>query len=268
MFSMKPPALLLLLLGLAAQSAAVDIIAHRGASHDAPENTLAAFKLGWEQGADGVELDIWLSKDGKIVCLHDADTKRTAGVAKKVAESTLAELRALEAGAWKDAKWRGEKIPTLTEALTAIPSGKRLVIEVKAGVEILPSLVRDLRAAGKPDAQLVIISFKHDVCAEAKRLFPKIPVLYLSSFKQDKDTGAWSPLAAELIEKAKSAGLDGLNLSHKGPLDAGFVKQTHAAGLKFYVWTVNDAEIAHKLLAIGVDGITTDRPGWLREQLR
>lgn len=265
---MKPLALLLLLLGLAAQTAAVDIIGHRGASHDAPENTLAAFKLGWAQGADAVELDIWLTKDDQIICLHDADTKRTTGVLKKAAESTLAELRALDAGTWKDAKWRGEKLPTLTEALAIIPPGKRLVIEVKAGVEILPALARDLRAAGRPDAQLIIISFKHDVCAGAKQLFPKIPVLYLSSFKQDKATGAWTPTAEELIQKAKAARLDGLNLSFKGPLDAGFVKQTHAAGLKFYVWTVNDAEIARKLLAAGADGITTDRPGWLREQLR
>lgn len=265
---MKPLALLLLLLGLAAQTSAVDIIGHRGASHDAPENTLAAFKLGWEQGADGVELDIWLTKDGQIICLHDADTKRTTGVAKKVAESTLAELRVLEAGSWKDAKWRAEKLPTLAEALALIPTGKRLVIEIKCGVEVLPALKRDLKAAGRPAAQLVIISFKHDVCAEAKKLFPKIPVLFLSSFKQDKASGAWSPTAGELIHKAKSAGLDGLNLSYKGPLDAAFVKQTHAAGLKFYVWTVNDAEIARKLVAAGADGITTDRPGWLRGQLR
>ncbi|MFM8468357.1 MAG: glycerophosphodiester phosphodiesterase [Limisphaerales bacterium] len=70
-----------------------------------------------------------------------------------------------------------------------------------------------------------------------------------------------------MIRQAKAAGLDGLNLSHKGPLDAAFIRQTHAAGLKFYVWTVNDAALAKRLLADGADGITTDRPGWLREQL-
>ena len=265
---MKTTALLLLLLGLAAQTSAVDIIAHRGASHDAPENTLASFKLGWAQHADAVELDIWLTKDGKILCLHDADTKRTTGVAKKVVESTLAELRTLDAGTWKDPQWKGERLPTLAEALAAIPAGKRLVIEIKCGPEVLPELARDLKASGKPDAQIVIISFKHDVCAQAKKLFPQIPVLFLSSFKQDKATGAWSPTPAALIQQAKSAGLDGLNLSHKGPLDAAFIRQVHAAGLKFYVWTVNDADLARRLLADGADGITTDRPGWLREQLK
>lgn len=265
---MKRTALLLLLLGLTAKTSAVDIIAHRGASHDAPENTLAAFKLGWQQRADAVELDIWLTKDGKIVVCHDANTKRTTGTTKKIPESTLAELRTLEAGSWKDPKWKSEKLPTLTEALALIPAGKRLVIEIKCGPEVLPELERDLKASGKPASQLVIISFKYDVCAEAKKLFPKIPVLYLSSFKQDEATGAWTPTPAELIQKAKAAGLEGINLSYKGPLDAAFVKQTHAAGLKFYVWTVNDADVARKLVAAGADGLTTDRPEWLREQLR
>lgn len=265
---MKRTALLLLLLGFTAKTSAVDIIAHRGASHDAPENTLAAFKLGWQQRADAVELDIWLTKDGKLIVCHDADTKRTTGTAKNIPESTLAELRTLEAGSWKDPKWRSEQLPTLAEVLAIIPAGKRLVIEIKCGPEVLPELERDLKASGRPASQLVIISFKYDVCTEAKKLFPKIPVLFLSSFKQDKATGAWSPTPAELIQKAKAAGLEGINLSYKGPLDAAFVKQTHAAGLKFYVWTVNDADIARKLLATGADGITTDRPEWLREQLR
>lgn len=260
--------LLLATLALAAHTHAVDIIAHRGASHDAPENTLAAFKLGWQQRADAVELDIWLTKDGKIVVCHDADTKRTTGTAAKIPESNLAALRALDAGSWKDPKWKGELLPTLDEALALIPDGKRLVIEIKCGVEVLPELDRVLKASGKPASQLVIISFSYPVCADAKKLFPKIPVLFLSSFKQDKATGAWTPTPASLIAKAKAAHLDGLNLAFKGPLDAAFVQQTHAAGLKFYVWTVDDAEVAKKLLAAGADGITTNRPEWLREQLR
>ncbi len=265
---MKRTALLLLLLGLAAKTSAVDIIAHRGASHDAPENTLAAFKLGWAQRADAVELDIWLTKDGKLIVSHDADTKRITGTAKKIPDSTLAELRALDAGAWKDPKWKGEKLPTLDEVLALIPEGRRLVIEIKCGVECLPELERVLKASGKPAAQLVIISFHYDVCAQAKKLFPKIPVLFLASFKQDKVSGAWTPTPDELIQKATAAGLEGINLSFKGPLDATFVKQTHAAGLKFYVWTVDDVAVARKLLAAGADGLTTNRPEWLREQLR
>ncbi|MSS99876.1 MAG: glycerophosphodiester phosphodiesterase [Pedosphaera sp.] len=265
---MKTTALIGLLLSLATVVSALDIIAHRGASHDAPENTLAAFKLGWQQRADAVELDIWLTKDGKIICLHDANTKRTTGVMKQVGESTLDQLRALDAGAWKDPKWKGEKLPTLAEVLALIPEGKRLVIEIKCGIEVLPALERDIHASGRPAAQLVIISFKRDVCVKAKKIFPQIPVLFLASFKQDKETGAWTPPPDELIRKAKSGGLDGINLGYKGPIDAAFVKKARAAGLKFYVWTVNDTEAARTLVAAGVDGITTDRPEWLREQLR
>src|SRR5262245_4724666 len=95
----------------------VEIVAHRGASYDAPENTLASLKLAWEQKADASEFDVFLSKDGKIVVIHDADTKRTAGVDKKVVSQTLDELRALDVGSWKNAKFKGEKIPTLDEML-------------------------------------------------------------------------------------------------------------------------------------------------------
>lgn len=249
------------------QASDPEIFAHRGASHDAPENTLAAFRLGWKQGADAVELDIWLTKDGKLICLHDEDTKRTTGAAARVGESTLAQLRAMDAGSWKGATWKGEKLPTLVEALAAIPDGRRLVIEVKCGVEALPELQRDLKASGKPDAQLVLISFKLDVCAQAKKLFPGIPVLYLSGFKQDKATQAWTPTVDDLVRKAKEANLDGINVSFKGPVDAEFVRKIHAAGLKAYVWTVDDADVARRLVAAGVDGITTNRPEWLRKQL-
>ena len=104
---------------------AVEIIAHRGASYDAPENTLASMRLGWEQKADSNELDVYLSKDGQIVLLHDATTKRTAGKDKPVIEQTVEELRTLDAGSWKGTQWAGEKIPTLAETLQILPEGKR-----------------------------------------------------------------------------------------------------------------------------------------------
>src|SRR5690349_6499814 len=121
---------------------AVDIVAHRGASFDAPENTVASAKLGWEQKADAVEIDIYLSKDGRIVVLHDADTKRTAGSVGKVVESTAEHLRTLDAGSWKGADWKGEKIPFLEEIIATVPEGGRLFIEIKCGPEILPELER------------------------------------------------------------------------------------------------------------------------------
>ncbi len=247
---------------------AVQIIAHRGASHDAPENTLAAFKLGWEQKADAVELDIWRTGDGKIVVIHDEKTKRTTGVEKNVSHSTLAELRELDAGLWKGAQWAGQKLPTLEEALALIPAGRKLVIEIKCGPQVLGELERVIKGWGRMAGELLIISFKYDVCEQARKRFAEIPVLWLASFKQDKETGVWSPGVDELISKTKAAGLKGLNVSYKGPVDGAFIKKVKDAGFACYVWTVNDAAEARRLVAAGVDGITTDRPGWMREQLQ
>src|SRR5205809_874799 len=101
------------ILALAVQSFGVEIIGHRGASHDAPENTMASFRLGYEQGADGVELDIHLTKDNEVVVMHDYDTGRVSGVTNKIADSKLSELRKLNVSAW--GKWTNqpfkEKIP-------------------------------------------------------------------------------------------------------------------------------------------------------------
>src|SRR5512138_1004030 len=98
------------------------VLGHRGASADAPENTLAAFRLAVDQGADGVELDVWRCATGEVVVHHDADTRRTAGERVRIDRATWAELRALDVGAWKGAPFRGERIPTLAEVLEAAPS--------------------------------------------------------------------------------------------------------------------------------------------------
>ncbi|MEX0742204.1 MAG: glycerophosphodiester phosphodiesterase family protein, partial [Phycisphaeraceae bacterium] len=102
-----------------------------GASHDAPENTLPAFELAWEQGADAIEGDFHLTSDGKIVCIHDFDTQRVSGSERIVKSSTLEELRALDAGAWLDPKWKDIRMPTFAEVAATVPAGKMFYIEVK-----------------------------------------------------------------------------------------------------------------------------------------
>lgn len=252
---------------LSVMSHATEIIAHRGASHDAPENTLASLRLGWEQGADAGELDIHLTKDGQAVLIHDATTKRNVGVDKRVDAQTLAELQALDAGAWKGAQWKGEKLPTLADALATIPDGKRMFIEIKCGPEVLPELERVVKTCGKKPEQLAIIAFDYETAEQARKLLPGLRVYWLASNKADKKTGEM-PQLEKLIAKTKAAGLDGLDLDHKFPIDAAFVAKIKDAGLKCYVWTVNDAQVARRLVEAGVDGITTDRPAWLREQLK
>lgn len=242
-----------------------EYIAHRGASYDAPENTVASFKLGWEQKADVDELDIYLSRDGEVVVIHDATTKRTAGVDRKVVEQSLAELRALDAGSWKGVAWKGEKIPTLAEAVATIPNGKRMFIEIKAGAEILEPLERVLRAAKRPPEQTAIIGFSYEVMKAAKERFPQLQIYWLASPK--KGSEGKLPTVEELIAKAVDAYLDGLNLNTGFGIDATFVARVKAAGLKLYVWTVDAPEQARALGKAGVDGIGTNRAGWLREQL-
>lgn len=254
-------------LAACATCSAVDIIAHRGASHDAPENTIASFKEAWKQGADAAECDIWLTKDGRIIVIHDDNTKKTAGLNKKVVEQTQAELRKLDAGSWKDPKWKGEKLPTLDEMIATVPKGRRIVIEIKTGPEIVPELERVLKASKRPISEFVIIAFNYDAIVEAKKRFRRIPAYWLHSYKKDKTTGEM-PTVEGLIAKAKAAKAEGLNLDYKFPIDDAFVKQVTDAGLKLYVWTVNDADVARRLVSAGVAGITTDRPAWLREELK
>ena len=247
----------------------VEIIAHRGASHLAPENTLASVNLAWKLGADSVEVDVYVSKDGRIVAIHDESTKRTAGVDWKVAERTLAELRTLEVGRWKAEAWAGQRIPTLEEVLATVPDGKQLLIEVKCGEQIVPELARTLRASGKNPAQTVTISFDFDTVAAAKKTMPQSPVLWVlgTTPKRDQKTGKVLVRLEDCIEKCRGAGLDGLSVRGDSELGEDFVRQVHDAGLKLSVWTINSAEDAKKLVALGVDAITTDRPGWLRTQL-
>jgi glycerophosphoryl diester phosphodiesterase len=245
--------------------AKVEIIAHRGASYEAPENTLAAIKLAWAQKAAAAEFDVHLTKDRRIVVIHDKDTKRVAGVDKKIANSTLAEIRMLDVGKWKGTQFAGQKIPTLKEMLATVPAGKRVFVEVKTGPDIVPELDRELRASGLRPEQTPIISFNAQVVAEVKRVRPDLFAYWVVSMKAAK--GKEVPTAEALITRAKGMHADGLDLSVTPALDKAFADKVRAAGLKLYVWTVNDISVARRMVEIRVDGITTDRPGWLLQHL-
>ena len=125
------------------------LLAHRGESFIAPENTLAAFKLAWEKHAEAVELDVYLTHDNKIVVMHDAKTGRTAGTDLVLKDTDSAELRKLDVGKWKGEQYAGEKVPFLEEALATIPPRGRLLVEIKCGPELLPFLRDVLDKSGK-----------------------------------------------------------------------------------------------------------------------
>lgn len=245
----------------------VEIIGHRGASRDAPENTLASVNLAWKRNADAVEIDIYLTKDGKIVAVHDKTTKRYGGPDVKVEHQTFEELRKLDVGTWKDPRYRGEKIPTLDEILETIPEGKRLFIELKSERKIIPELKRILESSKKKPNQTAIIGFSLETVTEAKRQLPDRKVFWIVDVKQDKETKEWKPGLEQIIAEAKKANLDGLDLGYAPIFDKNYISKVKRAGLSFFVWTVNDAKVALKLMEFGVDGITTDRPGWLKRKM-
>jgi glycerophosphoryl diester phosphodiesterase len=244
------------------------IVAHRGASADAPENTLAAFKLAFDRGADAIEGDFHLTRDGKIIGIHDADTKRTTGVAGKIVETDFDRLRRLDAGKWKGAEFKGEKLPTLPEVLALVGPGKRFFIEIKCGPEIIPELKRILGESKVPADQLTIISFKDAVISEARKELPQIKAYWLFDFKETK--GQWNLTPEQAVARARALGAHGIDIGVTAktlPLVRELAPKAKEAGLELHVWTIDDVVLAREAAALGAMSITTNRPGWLRGQL-
>ncbi|HPR32876.1 MAG TPA: glycerophosphodiester phosphodiesterase family protein [Prolixibacteraceae bacterium] len=238
--------------------AQISVIAHRGASYLAPENTLASINLAWELGADAVEIDVHLSADMRIMVIHDPNTKRvsTWDVSFTVAESTAEQLRAMDVGSHKSAKYAGEKIPFLEEVLETVSEGKFLVIEIKCGEEIIPYLKKAVDESGKME-QLVFISFDWETILAAHEAFPQNRSYYLKML----------PFGlASKMRKAAELGLTGVNLYH-GIINPELMKKASLLGLEVLAWTVDNPATVLRLEKLGVKAITTNRPGWMRKQI-
>ncbi len=227
------------------------IIAHRGASHDAPENTLAAFRLAFEQGADGIEGDFYLSKDGQIVCMHDKTTKRTSNKDLSVADSTLAELRQLDVGSWKSRNFAEERIPTLAEVLAVVPKDKLIYVEIKCGPEIVPYLPAAFRESGLSEKQIRIIAFDENVIVASKKLLPGIKAYWLTGYKQNEKSKKWSPTPHTVFKTLKTINADGLGTkAETSVVDEEFVRELRETGVEFHAWTINEIPLARKFQSI------------------
>lgn len=242
------------------------IVAHRGASGEAPENTLPAFRLAWEQGADAIEGDFHLTADGEIVCLHDFDTAKVSGVKWLVADKTLAELSSLEVGSWFGEAFSGTRIPTLQEVMATVPTGKRLFVEVKCGPEILPRLLEIFEGSPVELSRITVISFKAEVIAGLKERAPAITAYWLTSLKQDEE-GAIRPSIDEAMATLREIKADGISTSARPYLDTAYISPIREAGFSYHVWTVDDPSEAARLLGCGAQSITTNLPGRMRAGL-
>ena len=255
------------LLALAAASpvAAPAIIAHRGASFDAPENTIASFQLAWKQNADGIEGDYYLTSDDRIVCSHDPTTKRCGDRSLEIAKSTFDELRQVDVGAKKGDAWKDARIPSIEEVLATVPQGKKVYLEVK-DIKVVPALKPAIARSSLRPEQIIVISFDRKAVAAAKESLEKVKAYWLVSPKKAPLTGQLTPGAEEIVSVLKEIRADGVDCSGDDAIDAAFVKKIRDAGYEFHVWTVDDPDKAKRFAGLGVNSITTNRPGWLREQ--
>ena len=246
------------------------VVAHRGASHDAPENTLSAFRLAWQQSADGVEGDFYLTADDHIVCIHDKDTLRTGGLKKTVEASTLSELRKLEYGRWKDKQYEGEPIPTLDQVIETVPDGKTLVIELKSTQRILPKLIEALKRNSSRPITFMVIAFDAPTAAAFKKEMPTIKTHWLTSFKRSTPLSSARPTAKEIAKIVRENGLDGVGM--KGDVDVidqKFVNALKSGGCgEFHVWTIDNIPTAKLFQSLGAMGITTNMPAPIGAALR
>ena len=229
---------------------------HRGASFDAPENTVAAFLLAREQGADGVELDAQRCGSGEVVVLHDESLGRTTGFAGLIAETPYSLVRTLDAGSRKSERYRGERVPLLAEVLEAFA----LLVNVELKCDraddrgLTGEVVRIVREA-RAQERVLLTSFNPLCLLRARLLAPGIPRALLFESEQE-----W------WLRSALSAPALGLSALHPGQVLAtpGRITRWRRRGYQLACWTVDDTEVAGRLYDAGVAGIITNRPDRMR----
>ena len=229
-----------------------DITAHRGASVDAPENTLASFSKAIEDMADAIELDVQMTKDGYIVVMHDTSAYRTTGVLKNITELTLREVKRLDAGYWYSEEYKGEKVPTLEEVLQLAKGKIKLNIEIKTADnsdEVAKKVVKLIQKYSMQDS-CVITSFDYSALQAVRSYDEEIEVGYILSvaygkFYEIDDVDFFSVNASFLTKRVVDA--------------------IHNSGKQVYAWTVNNDASIKNLTNKGVDNIITDKPVTARE---
>ncbi|MCM3626938.1 glycerophosphodiester phosphodiesterase [Paenibacillus glycanilyticus] len=234
------------------------IIGHRGAAGEAPENTLASFKLAAEQGSHMVELDIHLSKDGKLIVCHDDTLDRTTNYSGAIRSLHSDEIREADAGSWFSPSFAGERVPFLEEVYDLLPQHIEINVEVKdAGGGLLDEVLLDFLRGEDRLERTVVSSFDHKLLLRLKQAEPELRIGLL--------------YAADLLHHATYAALLETEVwslhPHHGLIGAQDAGDATAAGLHIYPYTANHPADWDRLVSIGVTGIITDFPGRLKEHL-
>jgi len=239
------------------------IIAHRGESYDAPENTLGSINLAWERDDDAVEIDVQLTKDEKIVVIHDKTTLRTGGKLKRVSSNNYNELLKIDMGILKGNEWINERIPLFDEVINTMPKAKILFIENKSDDRIVNPLKQLIEQKNINPDQIKFIGFDINTMKLIKDSLPKFESYWIVEGKYYKGKSDLE----ETIAKCKSTGLDGLDVQAKKFLSKAVIQTVKKSDLKIYTWTVDDPARAKQLYLDGIDGITTNRAHWLKNKL-
>ncbi|ATH93753.1 glycerophosphodiester phosphodiesterase [Bacillus glycinifermentans] len=254
----------------AAKPHKVDVIAHRGASGYAPENTVAAFDKARKMKADYIELDVQMSRDGKLVVIHDTTVNRTTDIDSKapvkVKDLTLKELCKLDAGSYFGPQFTGERIPTFEKVLDRYKGKIGLLIELKEpalypGIEEKVAAALKKRKMDKPkNGKVIVQSFDFNSVRRIHELLPSVPTGVLTSRPSDLTD-------AKLNEFAGYANYVNAHLGNVAA-DPTLVGRIHALGMKITPWTVRSRDEVPPLLQAGVDGIVTDYPDYVPKKIR
>ncbi|MDC0028154.1 glycerophosphodiester phosphodiesterase family protein [Gammaproteobacteria bacterium] len=231
----------------------VKIIGHRGASDDAPENTISSIKEAFMQGADGVEVDVRLTKDERVVCIHDKNTIRTTGLSLEVKNTNYGELKNLDAGSWKGAAWKDELIPSLEEVLKEVPINKEIFIEIKTSLEIIDPLISLVLSSKIMQKNITMISFNAEVIKEIKLRLPEVTCNLLTAFDPSYNE-------KDLPQLLKKIDADGVGVQNHAKLTKDFIEKIKNINKDVHVWTVNEGEKAKKYSLLGLSSITTNKP--------
>ncbi len=236
-------------------------IAHRGASGIAPENTLPAFEKALEIGVDAVEMDVYATRDGQVIVMHDGDVQRTTDGSGRISEMDFEQIRRLDAGRWFSDAFREVQVPSLAEVLDRVRTHAIGVVEIKQP-GIVPGVLQAIRDTHTED-EVVVISFSKDVLTDMHHSGAVIPTGLLIGHT---DAPSEHDKATQLVQDTRRVGACLLNIAHSA-ITPEFAYEVRRRGVALWTWTADAPERMRELVEVGVNGITTNYPERLNRVL-